>query len=48
MAYMWLAIHDVACIAGGVYLVSNDSPWWGALCFLLVATATVKEVRTKA
>jgi hypothetical protein len=44
-AYLYLAIHDVAAIAGGVYLVTHDYPWWGALCFFLAATTTVKGLR---
>ncbi len=43
-AFAYLAIHDVACIAAGAYLVTHDCPWWGALCFLFAASATVREV----
>ena len=48
-SYAYLALHDVAAIAGGVYLASNNCPWWAALCFLLSATTTVKTtVNSKA
>lgn len=40
-AWAYLALHNVASIAGGVYLVSHDCPWWGLLCFVLVASTTV-------
>ncbi len=39
MAYIYLAIHDAACIAACVFLVMNDSPWWaGMFAFCLLAT----------
>jgi hypothetical protein len=42
--WAWLAVHDAVCIVSGAYLVSHDCPWWwGALCFLLAATTTVRE-----
>lgn len=47
-ALTYLAIHDVAAIAAGSYLVTNDCPWWGALCFLLAASTTVKTTKTEA
>ena len=42
-AFFYLAIHDAAAICGGVYLVTNDCPWWGALCFFMAATTTVSR-----
>ena len=44
-AYTYLVLHDVAAIAAGVYLVSANSPWWAALCFLLAATTTVRSYK---
>ena len=44
--YQWLAVHDAAGFAAGAYLAVNDSPWWAALCFFLVATASVKTTAT--
>ena len=46
-AYAFLAVHDTAAIAGGVYLVTHDHPWWAALCFLMALTTTVKTTTTK-
>lgn len=43
-AWVYLACHDVAGVFAGSYLVSHDCPWWGALCFLMVLTTTVKEL----
>lgn len=28
MIYLYLAFHDVACIAATVVLVLTDHPWW--------------------
>ncbi len=44
-AYLWLAVHDAALVAAGAYLVVNDSPWWAALCFFLVATTSVRHTK---
>lgn len=44
-AFMYLAIHDAAAIGAGAYLVTHDCPWWGALCFLLAATTSVKTTK---
>lgn len=44
-AWLYLALHDMTAIAGGVYLVTQDSPWWAALCFFLAAVTTVREVK---
>ena len=42
-AWLYLAVHDVAWIGAGAWLVVNDSPWWAALCFLLAAGTTVSQ-----
>lgn len=42
-SYGWLAVHDAAGFAAGAYLAVNDSPWWAALCFFMVATAKVVQ-----
>lgn len=44
-AWTYLAIHDTVTVCAGAYLVVNDSPWWAALCFLMVVGSTVKETR---
>lgn len=46
-AWVWLAVREVALIAAGAYLVTHGCPWWGALCFLLVAGTTVRNVKTE-
>lgn len=43
-SHIYLAAHDIACIAGMCYLVVHDSPWWaGALLFSLLATTVGSE-----
>ena len=39
--YIYLILHDVACIAGAVILIIKYHPWWAALLILLAATTTV-------
>ena len=41
--FLYLALHDMTAIAGGVYLVTQDSPWWAALCFFLAATTSIQD-----
>lgn len=42
-AYVYLALHDIACVAGICYLVSIDSPWWATALLLLLCTTTVSK-----
>jgi len=44
MIWVYMLVHDLIAIAGGVYLVHDNHPWWAAVCFLLAATTTIKKV----
>ena len=45
MAYIYLIIHDVACISAMVYLIINDHPWWAAGLLLSAATTTITNTK---
>uniref|UniRef100_A0A6M3ILG0 Uncharacterized protein n=1 Tax=viral metagenome TaxID=1070528 RepID=A0A6M3ILG0_9ZZZZ len=43
-AWLYLAIHDIACIAGIVVLVISDVPWyWPAVLVVALLFTTIKR-----
>jgi len=42
MNWIYLLGFDLACIAGGSWLIINDHQWFGGFLFLLAATTTIK------
>jgi len=45
IAYVYLILHDITCIVGGVYLISIDHPWWAGALFLLAATTHIRRMK---
>ena len=41
-SWAYLAAHDVAGFVAGAYLVYTGHPGWAGLCFIMVATTTVR------
>ena len=47
MPYVWLIIHDVACIAGAVVLILHSHPLFAVVLIGLAATSSVSSRATK-
>lgn len=41
MKWVFLSINNSVAICAGAWLISIGHPWWGVICFLLVASVTV-------
>ena len=47
MIWVYMAIHDAACIAACTVLVLNDCPWWAAMLCVFYATTAVQRIDKK-
>jgi hypothetical protein len=46
MAFLYLLLTDISCIASGTYLVSTEHYLWAWIPFLMAACTTVKTTKS--